>query len=112
MAAGVAAPIIALAPVVAVECLLLTAILVITGASSYWPTNLFTVGAGAVAGIGCINGVMLWLQARSGRRPEDPPRRKRRKPKSRGKRVDDDESGSLVALTAGAIAAAIIGALP
>lgn len=115
LAAIFVAPLIVFAPVVAVESLLFTAILVFTGAASYWPCNLFAVGAGAAGFIGCFNGLMLRFEARSRQRAEAAApnaKKKKKRRRSRGHRSDDDESGSLVALTAGALVAAIVGALP
>lgn len=109
-AASLAAPIIAVAPVVAVEALIFTALLVVTGAASYWPTNLVAMSAGAAGFAGCFNSVMVFFEKRSIRRRETKLAATKRKP--RRSKVDDDGSGDLVALTIGAIAAAIIGALP
>ena len=54
--------------------------------------------------------LLVWFEKRSIRKREEvlPPKRKKR----RSARKDNDESGDLVALTIGAITAAIIGALP
>ena len=62
---------------------------------------------GAVGFGGCINGLLVWQAARSSARA--PPKRRRKK---KQRRADEDDSGNLVALTIGALAAAIIGALP
>ena len=112
LVALVASPFVVIAPVVAVEALLFTLILVITGAASYWPANLVAMGMGAIGAGGCVNGLLVWWSERYGRPP------KRRKlpddplQNTRGKRTDNDDSGNLVALTIGAITAAILGALP
>ena len=111
LAASIAAPILAIAPVPAVEAILIATLLVITGAASYWPTNLVAMGLGVSGAAGCLNSVLVWWETR--RTPEQ--RAAARRPpatKNRGPREDDDGSGSLVGLTIGAIAAAIIGALP
>ena len=104
------APSIIVAPVVAIESLLLTVLLVVLGAASYWPTNLLVMGTGALGFAGVVSGVMTWWEERKERK-ERSGRKKPTKPPKK-KRTDDDESGNLVALTIGAITAAIIGALP
>ena len=106
-AAAIAAPLIVVGPPPAVEALLLSALLTVVGAASYWPTNLVVMGLGAYGFIGCANGLLVWWESRTRVRA----RRKKKRVKRRT-RSDDDGSGDLVALTIGALTAAILGALP
>ena len=109
--ASVIAPILVLAPVVAVEAVLLAGLMMVTGIASYWPANLLAMGMGSVGLAGCVNGVAMWWERRrSGRQTRKLPKEPLRD--ARGERKDDDDSGNLVAFTIGALAAAILGALP
>ena len=108
--ATVVAPILILAPVVAVEAVLLSGLMMVTGIASYWPANLLAMGMGSVGLAGCVNGVAMWWEKRRSAKPRKLPRDPLRD--ARGERKDDDDSGNLVAFTIGALTAAILGSLP
>ena len=103
-----------LAPVVAVEAMLLAGLLVICGAANYWPVNIVTAALGAAGAAGCLYGNVVWWETRRAaaarRRAAKQGRHIRQ-----GERIvetPEDDSAGLVALVVGAISAAIIGALP
>ena len=47
--AAVLMTLVVISPVVAIEAMLLAWLLIVVGASSYWPTNLVTMGPGAAS---------------------------------------------------------------
>lgn len=100
------------APVAAVESLLVAAVLCFCGIANYWPMNFFAHVAGVGGLGGCVYGVCVWWD-----KLQSPGRRRRQRAQKRAKRqvedtIPDDGSGGLVALTVGALTAAVIGALP
>lgn len=112
---------VAITPVIAVEAILLAALLCVTGLASYWPTNLLAMSLGAVGVGGAVNGLMVswgrYRQSRNskrsdGKRGDVASARQRRAKEELGEQMDDDGSAGLVALTVGALTAAIVGALP
>ena len=93
------------APVIAIEAMLLALLLVVTGASNYWPTNLVAALLGTGGAASALHGILVrWQTPRGvggdGAVPAEPPER------------IEDGSGGLVALVVTALAAAIVGALP
>ena len=116
---------VAITPVIAVEAILLAALLCVTGLASYWPTNLLAMSLGAVGVGGAVNGLMVswgrYRQSRNSKRSDGKrgdkrgdvaSARQRRAKEELGEQMDDDGSAGLVALTVGALTAAIVGALP
>lgn len=115
-----------LAPVMAVEALLLTLLLCVCGAASYWPANLFVFAIGAGGFGGYVQGALIWWETRvreakirqaskaSGGRKmrRRDARRKAQETTSQEVETPEDGSAGLVALLAGTLTAAIVGALP
>ena len=118
-----------LAPVMAVEALLLTLLLCVCGASNYWPANLFVFAIGCGGFAGYVQGVLIWWETRvreaksrrasgiasgsaggSARRRDA--RRKAREAEYQEVETPEDGSAGLVALLVGTLTASIIGALP
>ena len=126
--AAVLMGLVVITPVVAVEAVLLTLLLIFLGAANYWPSNLMVMGLGTFGFAGVVNGlIMFWEKRRAPKPPTARPRastpeeavseafRDTSRPPPRPPRADrddDDGSGGLVALLIGALTAAIVGALP
>jgi len=107
--------VVAVAPVGSVEAVLLAGLLCLLGTASYWPANVLVYALSSAGAAGCLNGCLMWWEKR--RRQSKPGQRRgdRRSKKDRLSNAPDtvpeDESGGLLALAAGAILAAIFGAL-
>jgi len=126
ISASLAMAVVVVTPVLAVEAMLLAMLLVVVGAANYWPANLMVACLGAVGVGGALNGLIVSWEKLQQRRASRRDAAVRRRPtvaygtpvresdgaRSDGERMDDDGSGSLVALLVGALTAAIVGALP
>jgi hypothetical protein len=133
--AATAGIVVATSPVIAVEAMLLAALLVVFGAAKYWPTNFLAMILGVAGAAGALNdAIMRWERMSARRAAKRAQRSQKRRPplffirRRRERRTlereaerndarvelrdDDDGSAGLVALLFGAIAAGIFGALP
>jgi hypothetical protein len=118
LVAAVLMAVTVVAPVIAVEAVLLALAFVATGLANYWPINLVVFAFGSAGLAGCLQGVLVWWEARRAaaarRRGEKAPRRNRREEEAArpSRSTPEDGSAGLVALLIGTLTASIVGALP
>ena len=103
--------VVIISPVMAIEAILLAGVCCLLGVSAYWPSNFFVFLVGSAGIAGCLHGCLVWWGTRMENRHKRDDGRTLKTSRPVGS-VPEDESGGLVALVAGALAAAIIGALP
>ena len=99
-------------PTLAVEMLLMTALLIAAGAANYWPINIFVLMFGCGGFMGCLHGIITCDLRLPGRKRRLRKRRAERKGSSYDAQQPKYEAFDALFITIGSLAVSVLAALP